>query len=330
MDQYKYLFGPVPSRRFGRSLGVDLTPYKTCTQDCVFCQLGRTTALTVSRDEYVPVDEVIRELGEWFKTKGKADYITLSGSGEPTLHSRFHEVIRFIRENSVIKTVLLTNGSLLHIPEVRRGASCADIVKVSLSAWDQRSYGWINRPHQAIKLSQLVEGLKIFRGQFTGELWMEIFLVWGVNSTPSDVSRIAVLAEQIGPDRIQLNTVVRPPAEDFIEAVPEENILSLCPLFRPTAEVINDFKAEKDIELQATKETVLAMLRRRPCTADHICRAFGMHLNEVSKYLGSLMQDGQIREERKSGDIYYSALRMESNRHALHKYDGMLKKQRGK
>jgi wyosine [tRNA(Phe)-imidazoG37] synthetase (radical SAM superfamily) len=316
MNQYKYLFGPVPSRRFGRSLGVDLVPYKTCTQDCVFCQLGRTTDLTVSRGEYVPVDEVIGELREWLKTEGKADYITLSGSGEPTLHSRFNEVIRFVRENSAIKTVLLTNGSLLHIPEVRSAASSARIVKVSLSAWDQRSYGWINRPHTAIKFKRLIDGIKTFRGQFTGELWMEVFLVWGVNSTPSDVSRIAVLAEEIGPDRIQLNTVVRPPAEDFVEAVPKEHIMALCPLFCPTAEVIADFNAGKDIELQITKETVLAMLRRRPCTTYQIGKAFGMHLNEISKYLGTLMQDGQIREERISGDIYYSALRIENNYHA--------------
>jgi wyosine [tRNA(Phe)-imidazoG37] synthetase (radical SAM superfamily) len=312
MDQYKYLFGPVPSRRFGRSLGVDLTPYKTCTQDCVFCQLGRTTDLTVSRGEYAPVEKVIAELGEWLKNGGKADHITLGGSGEPTLHSRFQDVIRFAKENSAIKTVLLTNGSLLHIPEVRSAASLAHIVKVSLSAWDQRSYGWINRPHPSIKFKQLVEGLKIFRGQFAGELWMEVFLVWGTNSTPSDVSRIAVLAEEIGPDRIQLNTVIRPPSEDFVDAVPKEHIMSLCSLFRPTAEIIADFNAERDVALEATKETVLAILQRRPCTADQIAKAFGMHLNEVSKYLGSLKKDGQIREERKSGDIYYSSSKIES------------------
>jgi wyosine [tRNA(Phe)-imidazoG37] synthetase (radical SAM superfamily) len=326
INQYKYLFGPVPSRRFGRSLGVDLTPYKTCTQDCVFCQLGRTTDLTVSRDEYVPVDEVIGELGAWFKTKGRADYITLSGSGEPTLHSRFHEVIRFIREYSAIKTVLLTNGSLLHIPEVRSGASRAHIVKVSLSAWDQRSYGWINRPHPAIKFKRFIDGIKTFRTQFTGEFWIEVFLIWGVNSTPSDVSRIAVLAEEIGPDRIQLNTVVRPPVEDFAEAVPEEHAISLCPLFRPTAEIIADFNSSKDYELPANKETILAMLRRRPCTADQIAKVFGMHLNEVSKCLGSLMQDGQIREERKSGDIYYAYKKtaniMQSHIKALFQTDG--------
>jgi len=310
--QYKYLFGPVPSRRFGRSLGVDLTPYKTCTQDCVFCQLGRTTDLTVARDEFVPVNEVNKELGKWLKTDGTADHITLSGSGEPTLNSRFHDVIQYVRENSHIKTVLLTNGSLLNIPEVRSGASRAHIVKVSLSAWDERSYGWVNRPHPSLEFKQLVDGLKRFRDQFFGELWIEVFLVWGMNSTPSDVMRIAKLSEEILPDRIQLNTAVRPPAEDFVDPVPKENIASLCNLFRPTAEVITDFVDEEDIKLKANRETILAMLKRRPCTPNQIASAFGMHLNEVSKYLGSLIRSGLIREKRENGDLYYIALTMDN------------------
>lgn len=311
--QYKYLFGPVPSRRFGRSLGVDLTPYKTCTQDCVFCQLGRTTDLTVARDGFAPVDEVIKELDRWLKAGGTADYITLSGSGEPTLNTRFQDVIRFVRENSNIKTALLTNGSLLNIPEVRSVASHAHVVKVSLSAWDQRSFSWVNRPHPSIDFKQCIDGLKRFRHQFYGELWIEVFLVWGMNSTPSDVIRIAKLAEEILPDRIQLNTAVRPPAEDFVDPVPRENIASLCDLFRPTAEVIADFNTGKDTIIQANREIILAMLQRRPCTAKQIAVSFGMHINEVVKYLGNLMETGQIREERKNGELYYAPVRTATN-----------------
>lgn len=139
MQKYQYLFGPVPSRRLGRSLGVDLTPYKTCTLDCVFCQLGRTTKKTVTRQEYVPTDRVLAELEQWLKSDGKADYITLSGSGEPTLHSRFGEVLEFIRANSKIPAVLLSNGMMLYLPEVRAAAAYANVLKVSLSAWDQMS-----------------------------------------------------------------------------------------------------------------------------------------------------------------------------------------------
>ncbi len=307
MVQRKYLFGPVPSRRFGRSLGVDLTPFKTCSLDCVFCQLGLTTKKTVTREEYVDTDAVIAEIEDWLETDGKADYITLSGSGEPTLHSRFGEVLKFVRANSSIPAVVLTNGTLLHLPEVREAARLADVVKVSLSAWDEASYGWVNRPHSDLKFSQLVEGQKAFRRQFRGKLWLEVFLIAGMNSASSDVGRIAALADEIKPDRIQLNTVVRPPAEKFAAPLSMERLSSFCPLFRPTAEVIAEFNTEKDLKLQANKETILSMLQRRPCTADQIAKGFGMHLNEVSKYLGNLMRTGQIREERKNNTVYYAA-----------------------
>ena len=157
MEDKKHLFGPVPSRRFGRSLGVDLTPYKTCSLDCVFCQLGRTTNKTVTREEYVATDAVIAELDEWLKRDGHADYITLAGSGEPTLHSRFGEILEYIRKKSIIPAVLLTNGTMLQFQEVRDAAACANIVKISLSAWDQASYGWVNRPHQQLRFDQLIE-----------------------------------------------------------------------------------------------------------------------------------------------------------------------------
>jgi len=316
MEQRKYLFGPVPSRRFRRSLGVDLTPYKTCTLDCVFCQLGRTTNKTLIREEYVSTDEVIAEIKEWLKADGKADYVTLSGSGEPTLHTRFGEVLEFIRANSEIPAALLTNGTLLDLPEVREAAALADVVKVSLSAWDQASYGWVNRPHPQLKFIQLLEGQKAFRKQFRGELWLEVFLVAGMNSTPLDVGRIAALAGEIEPDRIQLNTVVRPAAEQFAAPLSAESMSSLCPLFHPTAEVIAEFSTEKDLRLQVNKETILSMLQRRPCTADQIAKGFGMHLNEVSKYLGNLVQSGQVCEERKNNTVYYAAVRMDSTNYA--------------
>jgi len=316
MGEKKYLFGPVPSRRLGRSLGVDLTPYKTCSLDCVFCQLGRTTEKTVIRKEYAPTDAVIAEIERWLKKGGKADYITLSGSGEPTLHEHFGEILAFIREKSTIPSVLLTNGTLLHLPEVRDAASLANVVKVSLSAWDQASYMWVNRPHPELRFDRLVQGQKAFRAQFKGDLWIEVFLVGGMNSDKEEVKKIASLAKEICPARIHLNTAVRPPAEDFATPLSRERMEELSHLFDPPAEIIAEFSAEKDLKLQANKETVLAMLRRRPCTADQIARGFGMHLNEVSKYLGNLMRADQIRAERKDSTIYYAAVRMETGRHA--------------
>ena len=310
MGDYKYLFGPVPSRRLGRSLGVDLNIYKKCSLDCVFCQLGRTTEKTIIRQEYVPTDMVLAELKEWLKTNGKADYITLSGSGEPTLHSHFGEVLQFIHKNSKIPAVLLTNGTMLHLPEVRDAASLADIVKVSLSAWDQDSYELVNRPHTQARFEQLVEGQKAFRAQFKGELWIEIFLVGGMNSTPDDVRKIAALAKEISPDRIHLNTAVRPPAEDFAAALSKEHMEALTHLFQPVAEVIAEFSTKHAKHLQVNQQTTFSMLQRRPCTADQIADIFGMHLNEVSKYLGKLMRTDQILAERKNNTIYYAAKSM--------------------
>ena len=308
MGDYQYLFGPVPSRRFGRSLGVDLTPYKTCSLDCVFCQLGRTKKKTVHRREYVPTDSVLVELGEWLKKwDGQADYITLSGSGEPTLHSGFGKVLEFIRSKTTIPAVLLTNGTMLQLREVREAAACANVVKVSLSAWDQASYGWVNRPHEQLQFDQLVKGLKDFRAHFKGQLWVEVFLVAGMNSMPADVSKIAGHAREICPDRIQLNTAVRPPAEDFATALSEDRMQSLRHLFHPTAQIIAEFKAQHADHIKANQATIFAMLQRRPCTAQQIADIFGMHLNEVSKYLGKLMHTDLIRAQRERATVYYAA-----------------------
>ncbi|MBN2559612.1 MAG: radical SAM protein [Phycisphaerae bacterium] len=304
---FRYLFGPVPSRRLGRSLGVDLVPLKTCNFDCVFCQLGRTTHKTLERKEYVPISEVIEELDRWLKTDGQADYITLSGSGEPTLHSGFGEILEFVRSATAIPAVLLTNGALLSDPAVRRAAAHANIVKLSLSAWDQSSLEHINRPHPGLVFEHILEGQKRFREEFRGEIWMEVFIVWGLNSIPQDVSRIAQLAKQVGPDRIQLNTAVRPPAEDFVRALPRERLEELRGLFDPRAEIIAEFSAVKSPEVKANEDTILAMLTRRPCTAEHIAAVFGMHRNEVSKYLGKLLRTDLIRTKEEGGRVFYMA-----------------------
>ncbi|MBW1980128.1 MAG: radical SAM protein [Deltaproteobacteria bacterium] len=305
--KYRYLFGPVPSRRFGRSLGVDLTPFKTCSLDCIFCQLGRTTHKTVVRQEYVPTAEVIAELEKWLETDGKADYITLSGSGEPTLHSCFGEVIEFIKVKSTIPTALLTNGTMLQSQEVRQAASQANTVKVSLSAWDQDSYERVNRPHQQLQFDQLVESQRVFAAQFSGKLWLEIFLIEGVNSMPEDVRKIAALVRTINVERVQFNTAIRPSAEQFVKPLSHEDMRVLVHLFQPPAEIIPEFSAATVKKMPVTQEMVFSMLQRRPCTAEQIADAFNMHPNEVAKYLGRLLRTERIRTVRKNGVVYYLA-----------------------
>ncbi len=301
---YTYLFGPVPSRRFGRSLGIDLTPLKTCSLDCVFCQLGRTPAKTLQRKAYVPTGDVISEISTWLKADGKADYLTLSGSGEPTLHSRFGEVLDFLRDQP-IPSVLLTNGTLLRRPAVRRAARLARVVKVSLSAWDQKSFEWVNRPHQALQFAQVIDGITRFREGFTGQLWIEVFLLAGINAMAPQVEKIARLASGLRPDRIHLNTIARPPAEDFAAAVPTAQLEALAGLFDPPAQVVSAFSAKRSQKGQADEAKILAMLKRRPCTIKQIEAAFGLHINEVSKILGQLMRHDRIRADSKRQEVYY-------------------------
>ncbi|MCK5676164.1 MAG: radical SAM protein, partial [Verrucomicrobia bacterium] len=243
-ESYKYLFGPVPSRRLGRSLGVDLIPFKTCTMDCTYCQLGGTTCETGERGDYVPMRDVLAELERWKAVDGKADHITLAGSGEPTLHTGFGEVLRWVKNNTDIPSVLLTNGSLLHLPEVRIAAALADKVKVTLSAWDEASFRQIHRPVQDVTFDLLIEGERVFRGEYTGELSVEVFIVDGVNSDIPNVRKIAAIAETLNPDRIDLNTAVRPPADSGVHAATPEQLDELAKLFDPKAMVVASFKTK--------------------------------------------------------------------------------------
>jgi len=307
-NRYQYLFGPVPSRRLGRSLGVDLTPFKTCTLDCIFCQLGRTTNKTMDRKEYVPVAAVESELEAWIKEGGRADHITLAGSGEPTLHSQFGDILQFVRDRTAIPTAILSNGTLFWLPEVREAARHADIVKVSLSVWDQFSFDHVNRPHFELDLRKLMEGYRAFRDQFQGKLWIEVFLIWGTNSVRRDVEKIAALVETISPDEIHLNTAVRPPTEEFALAMPRQEMEGLTRLFRPAAKVTAEFSSDKSADVAVNESTILAMLKRRPCTARQIAEVFGMHLNEVSKYVGKLSRTGKIRVQDTGPGAYYVAI----------------------
>ena len=246
---YQHIFGPVNSRRLGRSLGIDLVPRKVCSFNCVFCQVGCTTDLVLERAEYVPFDEVLSEFDGWLAEGGTADYATLAGSGEPTLHSRFGDVIKAVRDRCDARPVLLSNGSLFHLADVRGAACGADIVKGSLSAWDQASFERINRPHPDLSFDNVVSGVKALREEFGGELWLEVVAVGGVNDTADAMERIAALANGVKAERIHLNTVIHPPAEDTALAVPSERLREFAGLFEPAAEVLG---ARKDDEKEGS------------------------------------------------------------------------------
>ena len=207
----RLVFGPVPSRRLGRSLGVDLVPFKTCSFDCIYCQLGRTTRLTTKRQAWVPVAAVLEQLKP--KLASQPDYISLSGGGEPTLHSHLGEIIEGIRALTTIPVAVFTNGSLLWRKEVREAVARADVVLPSLDAPDAARFQWINRPHPEITFARLLDGLAALRREFTGAYWLEIMMLGGYTSLPPQMKELAAHIRRLRPDSPA--TGVRPPAEEF-------------------------------------------------------------------------------------------------------------------
>jgi wyosine [tRNA(Phe)-imidazoG37] synthetase (radical SAM superfamily) len=304
-NTYQYLFGPVPSRRLGRSLGVDLIPFKTCTMNCTYCQLGETPCAVSERGDYVPMQDVLSELGRWELTDGQADHITLAGSGEPTLHNHFGDVFRWVRDNTFIRSVLLTNGTLLHFPEVREDAVLADKVKVTLSAWDEASFQQIHRPAQGVTFDLLVKGERAFREIYTGELSVEVFIIEGVNSQVSNVQRIADVVHSIDPDRIDINTAVRPPADSSVKASSEEYLIALAELFGPRASVTASFKKQGFTSIEISEETLLGLIKRHPATCEQLAADFNLPADRMLKTLKDLVGRGLLNEETRDGETYF-------------------------
>jgi len=310
---YRFLFGPVRSRRLGRSLGIDLVPLKVCTYDCPYCQVGKTTEKTIDRREYVPVDGVLAEFEDWMRHDGHADCVTLAGGGEPTLHSRFGEVIEAIGAGCSLRRILLSNGSLFSRPEVRLAAAKAEVVKATLSAWDQASFEAIHHPHAALQFDVFSEGLKTFRHEFSGEFWLEVFVVPGLNDKPEQMRRIADLAERVGPDRIHLNTAVRPAQDGTVKPVLGVQMDELARLFLPVAEVIGLAvapapTASPTMTLSELAERILGLIQRHPVTTADLCATLGTKEGEVGSAITLLMARGVIRIEKGiSGDFYVAS-----------------------
>jgi len=302
----QYVFGPVPSRRLGRSLGVDLVPFKTCTYDCIYCQLGQTTHKTVTRQEFFPVTDVLAAVRDRLNTVPKPDYITLSGSGEPTLYSRIEEVIAGIKQLTSIPLAVLTNGSLFWQPGVRRALLQADLVIPSLDAGNAALFAYVNRPHPSLSFRQVVEGLITFRKEYRGVIWLEVLLLAGITAIESEVRKLAQWIEQIKPDKVQLNTVTRPPAEDFAIPVTPEQMSRLARYIGGRVEVISPCRdTPSESSFQARRDEVLAMLKRRPCTLEDLVAGLGIHRNDALKYVQELLATGKIRVKTQGGIAYY-------------------------
>jgi wyosine [tRNA(Phe)-imidazoG37] synthetase (radical SAM superfamily) len=304
----KHVFGPVPSRRLGRSLGIDVVPFKTCSYDCIYCQLGRTTCKTVERQDWLNWEPLIEQVKQTLDAR--PDYITFSGSGEPTLHACLGELISRVKSVTTVPVAVLTNGSLLWREDVRRHLQQADLVIPSLDAGDARFFRHINRPHEAIPFEQMVEGLIAFRQEFRGQYWLEVFLLAGYTSVTMEVERIAAWVKRIHPDRVQLNTVARPPVEPSAEPVPHEQLVRLAELFEPRAEVIEDYRQPlREEQVYPDADRILGTLRRRPSTIQEVLMAHGLHRNETIKCLGELTRRGVIERILVGTDLYYRAAR---------------------
>jgi len=300
-----HLFGPVPSRRLGRSLGVDLIPPKTCPYHCIYCEVGPTTCQTRERFSY-QTEAIIGEMADYLKDPGvRPDIITLAGSGEPTLNLGLGRIIREIKAMSQIPVAVLTNGALLYLPEVRRELAAADVVLPSLDAAREETYRAINRPLPELSLESLLEGLTAFRREYRGRLWLEVMLLKGLNDTEAELVLLRRAIQKIAPDKIQLNTAVRPVVEDSARPLDQAEMEAAAVFLGGPVEVIASFSREDIAGSPCQDDDFVEMLSRRPMTAPDLAKALGLPLVQVVARLKRLQDAGRISHNRYHDQEFY-------------------------
>jgi len=307
----------VPSRRLGISLGVDLVPHKTCSLNCVYCECGKTTDLTVERKQYIPTTDVIEELGEFLKDRPKLDFITFSGSGEPTLHSGIGEICDFIKSNfPEYKLALLTNGTLFFDPAVRQEVKKIDIILPSLDAATEDIFKKINHPHRDLKINAIIDGIVKLRSEFTGKMWLEIFIVPGLNDTSEQIAALKDAVHFIQPDLVQLNTLDRPGTAEWVRQASKKTLEKIAEQLDWETEIIANFKKREQISSYSidVENAILQMLRRRPCTTADLSASLGKHENEINKYIEALLEKNIIAAKRMSrGNFFLTQTEAEEN-----------------
>ncbi len=306
---YQYLFGPVPSRRLGMSLGVDLVPHKICSLNCVYCECGSTTGLTLERKEYVAYEDVTKEIEHYLANNPAPDYITFSGSGEPTLNVRIGDILKFIKsKNANIPVAVLTNATLFYDPEVRMGLLEADVVLPSLDAAESLAFLKINRPSQSLNIEKYVQGLVDFRKEFKGKIWLEVLILPGFNDDAKNLEALKEAFLKINPDEIQLNTLDRPGTIENIRAATRkelQNIVNFWDLDKvkiiaaaPNRKKIISYRADME-------SAILETIKRRPCTLEDLHKILGLHRNEINKYLDVLENEGKISSAKEKRGLFY-------------------------
>ena len=307
--RYTHLFGPVSSRRLGRSLGVDLVPFKTCPYDCVYCECGETTAKTLQRQEFFPTREVLDELSHFLATSPRPDFITLGGSGEPTLSLSIGPVIRFIKERfPACRIAVLTNGCLLSDPDVRHDLLQADIVLPTLSTVSKDTFRKIHRPVPGIDCTGILDGLKRFRDEFTGEIWLEVFIIPGLNTNDQELEGLYDAIRLVQPDRVQLNTLDRPGTEEWVDPAGPAELARIAHVLNYTGtEPVESTVPPRVLSPYAEDpvEQVYELLRRRPSTVSDIASSTGMRISEVRKILRGMVTTHDLLEKREERGVFY-------------------------
>lgn len=315
MKTFRHLYGPVPSRRLGWSLGVDLVPHKICTYDCIYCQIGNTTDKTLVRREYAPVKEVLEEVRRFLKEETSSiDHLSLSGSGEPTLHSQIRSVIEGIKAITSIPVAVITNGSLLYEEEVRKDLLHADIVLPSLDTVSPEVFAKINRPRPGFSIEKVIEGMVEFRKVYKGQIWLEILFCKGINDSKEELLKMKKAVDRIQPDRIHLNTVVRPPSEKWAAPLSQKEMEEFKDFFGEKASIISEFDRHPSSMLERDiKEEILNILKRRPLSSSDLSKGMGIPQNELDQYIRPLTQEGKIHTRIFGGSIYYEIVEDQRN-----------------
>lgn len=287
-------------------MGIDFIPFKTCSLDCVYCQLGHTPKKTTARKAYIPASQILPQIEEKIDSGVRIDYLTFSGSGEPTLNSEIGKLIRKIKTITEIPIAVLTNGTLLQRSEVRKALSAADLIVPSLDAVTQDVFERVNRPHLSLRVEDIISGIKKFRLEFKGLMWIEVLLVKGFNDTVEHLKKLKTVLDDIQPDKIQLNTVVRPPAEALARPLSKTEMERVKAFLGNRCEIIADFKRKTvDLTMKSSEDSMLAMLKRRPMTTADLAASLGLHWDIVIKQLQILIEQGKIRPVQHKGNLYY-------------------------
>lgn len=309
MKMYKYLFGPVPSRRLGMSLGVDLVPKKTCSLDCVYCEASKTTKLTLERKEYIRMDKIKEELTNYFANNPNPDYITFSGCGEPTLNIYINEIIQFIKQNKpTIPIALITNGTLLFNKKVRNAIKNIHLILPSLDAGTESVFQKINRPQKELSIRKYIQGLIDFKNEFKGEMWLEVFILPGYNDSKNELSAIKKAILKIKPDLIQLNTLDRPGTIQNLRGATRQEMQQVVDFLQlDNLKIITASLQNKNIKSHRTdtETAIIETISRRPCTLDDLTNILSLHINEINTYLDVLDAENKIETTEQERGVFY-------------------------